>query len=150
MQSAFFSFWRRAVEGEWDQEMHRENLWGLLGVITVRKAAKQARRERAQKRGAGRVFNETSAPAEAGDEFRLDAAELRGAREAFQQLPAEQFDLACEDLLLLLDEEMRFIALHKLMGYTQGEIAALLGCTVRKVERKTALIRQIWAAEGRA
>jgi hypothetical protein len=49
---------------------------------------------------------------------------------------------------LTLDDEMRAIALLKLMGHTTVEIAARFGCTTRKIERKTALIRDIWKASN--
>src|SRR5688572_4527505 len=36
VQSAFVSFWQRAQQGDFSGPLHRENLWNLLGVITVR------------------------------------------------------------------------------------------------------------------
>ena len=56
-----------------------------------------------------------------------------------------EFDLYCSELLTALDEEPRAIALLRLMGYKNREIADLLDCTERKIERKLALIREAWA-----
>jgi hypothetical protein len=45
-----------------------------------------------------------------------------------------------------LPDDLRKIALWKLGGYTNAEIAALpdMGCTVRTVQRKLRLIREVW------
>jgi DNA-directed RNA polymerase specialized sigma24 family protein len=144
VQSAFISFWRRAERGELAELQSREELWSLLGLITVRKAVQHAQKELAQKRGGGRVHGESSAAADSPEPLRLDNLLAPGARGVIQSLPAHEFDLTCEEMLLALDDEMRGIALYKLMGHTTAEIAERLGCTTRKIERKTALIRDIW------
>ena len=51
-------------------------------------------------------------------------------------------------LLELLDGDMRHIALLKLEGYTNEEIAAAMGCSLPTVERRLRLIRKAW--NGRA
>lgn len=138
VQSAFASFWQQAERGDFAGDLHRDNLWNLLGVITVRKALKQLQKEQALKRGGGNVFNEASlADADAG--FRLDGA--------LGQLPVQEFDLRCQELLEKLDDEMRCVALLRLMNYKNREIAELLGCTERKIERKLQLIRLTWEDE---
>lgn len=136
VQSAFFSFWQRAAAGQFADDMDRDDLWNLLGVITVRKARKKVRDGLAAKRGGGKVFVEASVPRQDGMPFNLDAAV--GA------VPAGDLDQVCEDLLGRLDDEPRSIVLLKLMGYTNREIADTLDCTERKVERKLQLIRRIW------
>ncbi len=40
--------------------------------------------------------------------------------------------------------ELRSIALWKLEGYSNEEIAGKLGCVERTIERRLQLIRQIW------
>ena len=47
VQSAFLAFWQQAEAGTLKGEFHRDNLWAMLSVITVRKAKKQIRRETA-------------------------------------------------------------------------------------------------------
>ena len=49
-------------------------------------------------------------------------------------------------LELLSDPELRRIALLKLEGYSNSEIADLKGCTERTVERKLERIRTKWEA----
>ena len=140
VQSAFVSFWQRAQRNGFSGPLHRDNLWNLLGVITVRKALKHQERERAQKRGGGRVLNEVELAGH--DENRpLPLAE------AMSELPAHEFDLFCEELLLMLDDEPRRIALLRLLGHGTAEIAAALDCTERKVQRKINLVRMRWERE---
>jgi DNA-directed RNA polymerase specialized sigma24 family protein len=42
------------------------------------------------------------------------------------------------------DDELRQIALWRLMGYSNREIADMKGCSERTIERKLELIRAIW------
>lgn len=107
--------------------------------MTVRKALNNLEREHARKRGGGRVRSESSLAGSKGEAFRLD--------EALGRMPAGEFDLYCEELLETLDEDERAIALFKLMGCTNREVAANCGCTERKVERKLQLIRKTWESE---
>ena len=54
----------------------------------------------------------------------------------------------CERLLgLLTDPVLNTIALRKMEGFTNVEIAAELGVVCRSVERKLNLIRRMWKAE---
>jgi RNA polymerase sigma factor (sigma-70 family) len=135
-QSAFVSFWKRASSGRFANGLNRDDLWNVLGVITVRKARRQLRREMTLKRGGGHVVLESSAGSDTDRPFRLD--------EQAAGIPVEQLDQTVEELLNALDEEPRAIVLLKLMEYTNREIAELRGCTERKVERKLQLIRRTW------
>jgi DNA-directed RNA polymerase specialized sigma24 family protein len=134
--SAFASFCLRAQGGEFTVT-GRDNLWHLLSVITVRKALKQARREGAAGRGAGRVRGE-------GDLLRPDGSPLPLA-EVVTAPPSDEFDLHARELLDQLDPDLRAIAVLRLMGYRDQEIADRLDCAVRTVGRKLALIRLEWA-----
>ena len=107
----------------------------MLGVIAVRKARKQVRREGAVKRGQGRVL----------DEAALAGPDEREGLNALAGTPAVDFDLHCEELLAQLDDELRTIAVLRLFGHKIREIAEQLGCTVRSGV-KMARIRQCWEA----
>jgi DNA-directed RNA polymerase specialized sigma24 family protein len=50
-------------------------------------------------------------------------------------------------LELLSDSQLRSIAVWKWEEYSNEEIAAMLGCTTRTIERKLKLIRTIWSEE---
>lgn len=136
VQSAFASFWQRAERGEFGDALDRNDVWSLLGLITVRKARKQTRREQAKKRGGGKVLTEGQLVGRDGEPLRLD--ELVGS------MPATEFDLHCEELLECLDEDLRPLVLLRLFGYKNREIAVHLDWTERKVERKLHLVRLCW------
>jgi DNA-directed RNA polymerase specialized sigma24 family protein len=136
VQSAFLSFWQKAAQGDFGPSLDRNDLWNVLGIITVRKARKQTRREIAQKRGGGQVLGEADLYGPQGETLALE--------ELAATVPAQEFDLHCEELLRSLDEELRTFALLRLFGYLNREIANLLRCTERKVERKLQVIRMQW------
>ena len=61
--------------------------------------------------------------------------------------PFEEFQRL---LARLPSEELRAIALWKMEGHTNAEIAALLGCTTVTVERRLQLIRATWKGSAPA
>lgn len=136
VQSAFMSFYERAVAGEFGDLLRRDDLWNLLGVITARKALKQARHERAAKRGGGKIVEQATLEGADGDRLKLD--------ELAAQLPTQEVDLSCQELIESLEEPLRPYAVMRLLGYLNREIAAEMNCTERKVERKLQLIRMKW------
>lgn len=138
VQSAFDSFCERVRAGQFDV-VNREDLWNLLGLITTRKARAQVRRERAEKRGGGRTLGEAELTNPDGSPLSLDQAAI--------ELSPPEFDLHVTELLDRLDSECREIAVSRLMGFRNREIAERLNCTERKVERKLQLIRLAWEVE---
>jgi DNA-directed RNA polymerase specialized sigma24 family protein len=145
--SAFASFCRRAGEGRFPQLLDRDDLWQLLVVITGRKAADLVEQECRQKRGGGKVQGEAD----------LDGPEdFSGMEVGIEQLlgsePTPEFAAQvadeCRRLLALLDNaELRSIALWKMEGYTNAEIADKLGYVTVTIERRLRLIRRLWAKE---
>jgi DNA-directed RNA polymerase specialized sigma24 family protein len=134
--SAFDSFCRRAEAGQFPRLQDRDDLWQVLFVLTVRKAIDQARHEGRQARGGGRV-------ATLSDLADLALEEVVGP----EPTPALALQLAeeCRQLLDGLgDETLRSVALWKLEGYTNAEIAGRLGCVKSTVERKLRSIRRLW------
>jgi len=67
--------------------------------------------------------------------------------EAAGQLPAQDFDLHSAELLDALDPDLRKIAVLRLFGHTNREIADAFACTERKIERKLHLIRLQWETD---
>jgi DNA-directed RNA polymerase specialized sigma24 family protein len=138
---AFDSFCRRAAGGRFPHLRDRHDLWKLLLVITARKARHLLRDEGRQKRGG----LPASDPAPAADDA-VDFEQLisREPTPAFAAQSVEE----CQRLLDLLREPaLRWVALWKLEGYSNEEIAAKLGCAPRTVERKLRLIRAVWKGE---
>jgi DNA-directed RNA polymerase specialized sigma24 family protein len=138
VQSALATFCTRATAGEFGDLLTRDELWKLLGLMTARKALRQSRRERAARRGGGRVLDEGALGPDAENPARL--AELTAT------LPAHDVDLCCQELIDSLEEPLRPYAVLRLLGYKNREIAEQFNCTERKVERKLNLIRMKWEA----
>lgn len=132
--SAFSSLCRGAAEGRFPRLTDRDDLWPLLVVLTARKSVDLLRSEhRAKRRGnCGEVTPET----------------LAGIQEIVSQDPSPEFVASlndyCDWLLSQLDEGPRAVALLKLEGFSNQEVAARLGCGIRTVERRLELIRRVW------
>jgi DNA-directed RNA polymerase specialized sigma24 family protein len=146
--SAFDSFCRGVEQERFPKLNDRLDLWQLLVVLTARKASDLAQYERRQKRGGGAVLDEAALPSPAdssANQAALDQIEGPTPTPAFVAQVAEE----CRRLLERLDSpELRDVALRKVEGYGNEEIAAQLGCGLRTVERRLCLIRSIWEQEG--
>jgi DNA-directed RNA polymerase specialized sigma24 family protein len=146
--SAFDSFCRGAGQDRFPQLHDRLDLWQLLVLLTARKAVDLAQHERRQKRGGGGVLDEAALPGPARSSAQGAALEQIEGPEptpAFAAQVAEEYGR----LLERLDSpELRSVAMHKVEGYGNEEIAARLGCGLRTVERRLRLIRGIWEQEG--
>jgi DNA-directed RNA polymerase specialized sigma24 family protein len=144
---AFESLCRGVAEGRFDRLRGREEVWRLLATITARKVAHRIERERRQKRGGGRLRREADLgdrPGE-GPPRGLDSFAAAGPDPVSMAVMGERV----RGLFGRLPEEsLRLIALLRLEGYSNGEIACCLDCAVRSVERKLERIRLLWAGEG--
>jgi DNA-directed RNA polymerase specialized sigma24 family protein len=142
--SAFDSFCRGVAQGRFPRLNDRDNLWKLLMTLTARKAIDLVQHERRQKRGGGRVGGEEELPASPDGERGLDQVVGPEPTPDFAALVAEE----CGRLLDRLgDDGLRELALGKMEGYTNAEIAARLGCAEVTVERRLRLIRKSWEKE---
>ena len=146
--SAFDSFFRRAREGRVPNLFDRNDLWQLLVLIAGRKASNLAKHERRQRRGGGKVQHASTLPHRDGSEQSLLFADLIG-REP-EPVVAAQVVEEYERLLERLDDDvLRSVAVWKLEGHTNNEIAGKLGRAPATVERKLRMIRDAWAKEVR-
>jgi DNA-directed RNA polymerase specialized sigma24 family protein len=140
--SAFDSFCRGVEQGRFPQLKDRDGLWALLVLITVRKAADLVHYNRRERRGGGQVRGDS---AWAGRNGGIEANGLDSI-EAGDPTPDVAAQLA-EEFQCLLDrlgsDELRRIAVGKLEGYTNAEIAGRLSCAEVSVERRLRLIRKI-------
>jgi len=143
--SAMDSFFAGARRGQYPLLHDRTNLWPLLVKITARKAMNQLKKQRAWKRGAGRVRGESVFAQDAHAGLRDDLGQMVGHEPTpeFVVQAAEQ----CQRLLGLLPEDLRPLAQLKLQGYSNGELAQHLDVVERTVERKLNLIRKHWSRE---
>jgi RNA polymerase sigma factor (sigma-70 family) len=134
--SAFKSFYLRAKDGRFPQLLDRDDLWQLLVLITKRKADDLIERECRQKRGGGKVQ-----PVEDNLFANLFG---RDPDPAFVAQFAEELPRLLDQLG---DAKLRRVAVAKMEGYTNEEIAVQLDCSVATVERKLKRIRDIWGEE---
>jgi DNA-directed RNA polymerase specialized sigma24 family protein len=144
--SAFNSFCDGAARGRFPSLADRDELWRLLVVLTARKVRAQARRRLRLKRGGGRVLREADLLGADPDGGDAGLEQVVGAEPTpeFAAMVAEE----CRRLIDVLgDEDLRRIALWKMEGYTNDEIRQRLGCSLRTVTLRLALIRALWDEE---
>lgn len=127
---ALASFFHRTKGGRFPDLQDRESLWKLLVTITNRKAINQIAHDNRQKRGAGKTtteLNEAGTPQQNPD----NAPE-------YAMVVAESLAAMLESLS---SDELREIAMAKLEGCSNQEIAERIDYSVPTVERRLRLIR---------
>lgn len=135
-QTAFASFCRRAAEGKFPNLRDRDDLWRLLVCIAERKALNQ-------RKHLGRKKNQavTESILDANDSPQA-MADIQGPMPTpeLAAIVAEQVTRLLEQLP---DEVLRSIAIQKMEGFTNREIASSLQCSVSSIERKLRRIRTL-------
>lgn len=134
--SALQSFCNGIRAGRFPRLNDEGNLWALLVLITKRKAAHRIRDETAKKRGGGNLQGESAL----GQQGMLGFAANEPTTEFAAQM-AEELDHLRE---LLDDDGLAQIALYRLQGFTNADIATKMDCVERTIDRRLALIRRIW------
>jgi RNA polymerase sigma factor (sigma-70 family) len=142
--SAFDSFCRGLEQGRFPRLEDRDDLWALLVVITARKAIDLRQHCKSQREGAGKVRTESVLDELLGDEESAAGIGQVVGREPTPEMAAQVADQFRQLLGLLPNEEVRSVALWKLEGYTNAEIADRLGRADATVERRLKLIRNRW------
>jgi DNA-directed RNA polymerase specialized sigma24 family protein len=134
--SAFNSFCQGAEQGRFPRLDDRHDLWRLLVLLTVRKAADLQEHEGRACRAWHRLQEAAGSGLSPLDDLISTEPEPAFAAEVAEE---------CRILLGALDDDTwRSVALWKLEGYTNREIADRLGCSVSAVERKLSFIRNAW------
>lgn len=144
--SAMNALFQQAKQQEAAGLRDRHDLWRLLSTCTLNRTRNLMRDSLRAKRSLGGEHPEPS-PEELDRELRLRVA---------QELdPAEAVMVADEirNLLNLLDVEdptqrLRQVALWKLDGCTDREVAVRMNCTRKTVCARLALIRAVWQNAG--
>jgi len=143
LQSMFRSFCLRQGRGDFHLA-DRNELWRLLVTITLRKARNAGK---AQRRGKRDVEREQDGGCDGGCDsgemsWELQQMDAAGPSPAEAALLNEALERRLESLA---DSGLRQIALWRLEGYSNREIAERLNCTERSVERKLERIRSKWS-----
>ena len=146
--SAFESLCVGLAKGRFPRLADRDDLWGLLVVITTRKVQAQARRRLRQKRGGGQVRPASDLAGPASDDE--DDNDLL-ARAVSSEPTPEFAAMVAEEYRRLLDrlgdDVLRKVAVLRMEGFTTDAIAGQLACARRTVARQLALIRQILSTD---
>jgi RNA polymerase sigma factor (sigma-70 family) len=148
--SAFHSFCQGLDRGRFPHLEDRDKLWALLVVITSRKALDLRKKQNSLRNGGGKVVGESVLDARFGEEpGAAGILQVPGGEPTPEQEAAEAE--AVEGLLAMLpNDESRRIAVAKLEGRTNKEIADELSCSEATVERRLKLIRACWKKAGEA
>lgn len=118
---------------------NRDAFWQLLVAITANKAANNRKFYDRKKRGGGKVLGGAA----------FESSEVSQFANWIQREsdPAEfvELEATCQELLRRLpDDSYRKIALMRMAGHSNLEMAEEMQCTQRTVERKLAAIRKVW------
>ena len=131
---AFTAFLRRTREGAYGTMQTRDDLWRLLVAITRSYARKQSR-------FLGRMRRRTTAKDPRANEWMLTQL-------ASNSPPPDVLASVSDSLRVLIDKlqdtELQDVAMGRLNGLTNEEIAASQNRSVRTIERRLMLIRNVW------
>ena len=141
VQSAMLSFWK-GIHGQRFEFGDDQGLMAILLTLVRRKVNRQNRAGYRQKRGGG--SKHLSIDVGAGD----DARQLTGPHHTNPAVLAEANEEVERLLSLLDDADLQQIAILKMEGRTDAEIANVVGRSRVTIVRKLGLIRQIWKTEA--
>ena len=146
--SVFESFFRAAKNGRFPDLNDRDDLWRLLLRMTVRKAIDQRRKHGRQKHGGGKLRGESVFGR--GQDAELAGIDLVIGDEPSPLLAVQVVEQVEHLLSKLSSERDRHIAIGKLEGYTNRELAEKHDCSVRTIEHRLKLIRVKWSRDASA
>jgi RNA polymerase sigma factor (sigma-70 family) len=137
--TAFHSFLRRARGGEYPDVESRDEVWRLLVMIAMRKALNYSRHEGRMRRNTWRNVPHPTRP-ESNDFDAID-------RSPPPDVAVMVIDSLEHVLSTLNSDELREIAVAKLAGFSNAEIARAVGRSQATIERRLRLIRARWQQE---
>jgi RNA polymerase sigma factor (sigma-70 family) len=143
-QSAFHSFCQGAAAGRFARLEDRDNLWALLVVIVSRKAIDLRQKQNRKKRGGGKVGGESVLDDVFGGEGSAAGILQVPASEPTPEQELEEAEEVERLLALLPNDQTRRVAVSKMEGLTNAEVAAELDIAPATVERRLKLIRSLW------
>jgi RNA polymerase sigma factor (sigma-70 family) len=134
--SVFESFYRAAGDGRFPDLSDRDDLWRLLLKMSARKIVDKRRHDRRQRRGDG---------------IHVRSIDRDGDQDEILQVIGDE---PTPEMALMMEESferlighlgvghLREIAVAKLEGFSNAEIAQRLECSERTIERRLHLIRE--------
>lgn len=125
-------------EGRFNRLENRDDLWQILCMLTSRKVASAWR-----KHVSGGSVGESAitSPRDSGGDV-LGIQHIAEAAPDTDYL--ESLSCKCRELLEGLDDRLREVAILRLHGYSNQEIAEKIGRSIKSVERYVKSIREEW------
>ena len=141
--SVMNSLFVAAQQGRFPDLADRKDLWRLLLYITACKTSDIRRHENRQKRGGNQPHVSLSLESEEPQAGAVlsDRVLAETLTPEFAAIFVEEFERL---LSLLKNDRYRDLAIAKLKGYTNKELARQYGCSERTVERQLTNIRLEW------
>lgn len=140
--SAFLALFDGIKNRRFEQVRNRDELWQMLTLIAARKAINRGLAQDRQRRGGGKVRGSS-----AFDHRSIDNVTDYLQRELDPQEYLELEELSEQLLGALTIENLKTIAIWRMAGFSNDEMAKKLNCSVRTIERKLNLIREIWSKQ---
>ena len=140
---AFTQFLNRLDVGGFSKLDDRSDLWRILVVLTERRALDMIRRENTQKSGGKLRVGEPHGDGSISP-LGMDSFASPEPSPEFATMLLEEFN---ERVNQLGKPDLKKVATLKMNGYNNQEVSGQLGISLRSVERKLKLIREIWQDE---
>ncbi len=139
---AFHSFCQGVSEGRFPKLDDRNDLWQILVMLTARKAADEVKANYRQKRGGGQIRGESAWIGLSHQD--LAALDQIVGADPTPEFAAQMLEDYRELLDRLQDAQLCQIAIWKMDGFSNLEIAEKLKVHPRTIDRKLSMIRSIW------
>lgn len=138
--SVFDRFFQATNADRFARLQDRDDLWQVLLMLTERKVADQYRAARTLKRGGGE-----EGPQQRGQS--ADDIQALADQEPGPEFVATFNDSLARALQRLAEPSTREVAVLRMEGYQNHEIATRLEISLSSVERKLRVIREVWQEE---
>ena len=139
--SVFNSFYAAAKDGRFPNLSDRDGLWRLLLSMAARKIVDKRRHDQRQRRGGGRAIHSLDPTTENAPILQVIGDEPSPDMVVMMQESIEQL------FSLLGGGQLRDLAVAKLEGYSNAELARRFECSERTIERRLHLIREKFQQE---
>jgi RNA polymerase sigma factor (sigma-70 family) len=143
VQQAFCDFFQMVKEDRFSRLEDRNDLWQVLAMLVDRRAKDILRHQYSQKTGEGLVRTESVFQTSPHDSNSPGIASLEDLLPT-PETAAVFWELFENRLSLLNDPNLREVALLKMQGHTNREIADLQQTSQRTIERALYSIRKRW------
>ncbi|MDB4370779.1 ECF-type sigma factor [Mariniblastus sp.] len=145
VQSMFLSLCQGLKADRYPDLQNRDNLWRLMLVMTGRKISKRHRFDRQLKRDNRRLLTDSYFVQNSQD--RNSPNQYPPAAEPTPELLAEFADTSSALIEALGTDNLKDVALLRIEGLDDCEIASRLQCSRSTVQRRLVMIRKIWEVE---